>query len=354
VALSQDDKHSVIFEHFLQHLGSYTPRSCKLNLANLGWQPRPLLHLDEEVLEAELESVIIEAPKEKAPGLDGFKGMFFSSYWGIIKEDIKPAVNHFLALNQQSLHLLNQAYIVLITKKGSPQRVANYMPISLIHSFAKIASMILANRLGPELKHLISHNQTTFIQGRYIHDSFAYVQGVVNLLHKKQIPTFFIKLDISKAFDTVSWPYLLDIMSYLGFGPRWREWIFALWGTTSSIILLNGEPDKRILHCRGGGGEAGRPLSPKLFLLAIEPLHLLFYKAQQSWLLKKFSAGNNILGASLYADDAALFIHPAKRELKITDFILHLFVAASGLNTNMSKTMYFPLHCQDINLDFLA
>jgi hypothetical protein len=74
VALSQDDKHSVIFEHFLQHLGSYTPRSCKLNLANLGWQTRHLFHLDEEVSEAELESVIAEAPKEKAPRPDGFIG----------------------------------------------------------------------------------------------------------------------------------------------------------------------------------------------------------------------------------------------------------------------------------------
>jgi hypothetical protein len=91
-----------------------------------------------------------------------------------------------------------------------------------------------------------------------------------------------------------------------------------------------------------------------LFVLAIGPLYLLFYKAQQSELLKKFSARNNILVASLYADDAPLFIHPAQRELEIIDFILQLFASASGLNTNMSKAMYFPLHCQNINLDFLA
>jgi hypothetical protein len=30
-----------------------------------------------------------------------------------------------------------------------------------------------------------------------------------------------MKLDISKAFDSVNWPYLLNIMSYLGFGHRW-------------------------------------------------------------------------------------------------------------------------------------
>jgi hypothetical protein len=108
-----------------------------------------------------------------------------------------------------------------------PQKVVDYRPINLIHSFAKIVSKILANRLGHELKHLISHNQTAFIQDRFIHDSFAYVQGVLKYLHKKHTPALFIKLDILKAFDIVSWPYLLDILQFQGFGPKWREWISA-------------------------------------------------------------------------------------------------------------------------------
>jgi hypothetical protein len=37
-------------------------------------------------------------------------------------------------------------------------------------------------------------------------------------MHKKKVPSLFIKLDISKAFDTVNLPFLVSIMSYLGFG----------------------------------------------------------------------------------------------------------------------------------------
>jgi hypothetical protein len=91
-----------------------------------------------------------------------------------------------------------------------------------------------------------------------------------------------------------------------------------------------------------------------LFFLAMEPLHLLFHKAQESGLLKKFCAGNNILGASLYTDDTTLFIHPSERELLISDYILQLFVAASGLVINMAKTKYYPIQCGDINLEFLT
>jgi hypothetical protein len=116
-------------------------------------------------------------------------------------------------MNQQNLHYHNQAHVVLIPKVSDPQNVLDYRPIILSHSFAKIVSKILTNRLGPELNHLISVNQTAFIKSRCIHDNFLYVQQVVQDLHKKKILSLFINLDISKAFDIVSWSYLLEIMS---------------------------------------------------------------------------------------------------------------------------------------------
>jgi hypothetical protein len=67
---------------------------------------------------------------------------------------------------------------------------------------------------------------------------------------KHKVPAVFIKLDILKAFDTVSWSYLLDIMKHLGFGARWREWIAALWATSSSSFLVNGVPGQKICHRR--------------------------------------------------------------------------------------------------------
>jgi hypothetical protein len=141
-------------------------------------------------------------------------------------------------------------------------------------------------------------------------------------------------------------------MSFLGFGQKWRNWVSALWGTTSSSVLLNGEPDRRILHCRGV--RQGDPLSPMLFLLAMEPLHMLFNKAQATGLLQNLSSTINISGASLYADNAAVFIHLAVKELKVTDLILQLFADASGLNTNMAKTSYYPIQCANMDLEFLA
>jgi hypothetical protein len=88
----------------------------------------------------------------------------------------------------------------------------------LTQSFAKIVTKNLANRLGPELQYLISNNQIAFVKKMCIHDNFVYVKGSIKTMHKKKVPSLFIKLDISKAFDTVNLPFLVSIMSYLGFG----------------------------------------------------------------------------------------------------------------------------------------
>jgi hypothetical protein len=105
----------------------------------------------------------------------------------------------------------------------------------------------MANRLSPQLDHIISINQTAFIKKRSIHDNFLYVQETLRDLYKRKIPSLFIKLDISKAFDTVSWSYLLQTMKHIGFGLRWRNWVSSLLCTASSF-LLNGEPKKRVCH----------------------------------------------------------------------------------------------------------
>jgi hypothetical protein len=67
-----------------------------------------------------------------------------------------------------------------------------------------LITKILANRLGPELDYLISNNQTAFVRRRCIHDNFVYVKEVIERLHKKKTPALFIKLDVSKTFETVN------------------------------------------------------------------------------------------------------------------------------------------------------
>jgi retron-type reverse transcriptase len=242
------------------------------------------------------------------------------------------------------LNFLNQALVVLIPKKDNPKYVSDFRPIRLTHSFAKIITKLLANRLAPELDELIFMNQTTFIQKRCLHDNFIYVQKVIKDLHKKKKPSLFIKLDIFKAFDTINWSYLLYIVNHLGFTQKWRNWISSLWCTTSSAFLVNGIPDKKFFHCKGV--RQGDPLSPMIFLLAMELLHILFRKAQDAELLGCLSRECDTFRVSLYADDVAIFINPSEKEFNVVLEILSDFDEASDLFTNMGKTECFPIQCE--------
>jgi hypothetical protein len=174
----------------------YSKRQCVLNYTELGCHLGQQDHLELPFSDEEVKAVIMLAPKEKAPRLDGFIGQFFATCWEIIKEDILRAVQQFYMMNQQGLQLLNQANVVLIPKKSNPMRITEYRPISLTHSFVKIISKILANRLGLELHQLISVNQIAFIKIRCIHDTFVFMQQVIKDLHKKKIPSLFIKLSL--------------------------------------------------------------------------------------------------------------------------------------------------------------
>lgn len=72
---------------------------------------------------------------------------------------------------------------------------------------------------------LIFQFWSAFVRGRFLHDNFMLVQCMARRLHALKDPTILVKLDISKAFDSVQWPFLLEVMVQLGFGRRWTSWI---------------------------------------------------------------------------------------------------------------------------------
>ena len=312
LAILHNDMEQIMLNYFCGLMGAQVERANGIDIAALGL---PLVNselLDMPFTQEEVWNVVKDLPPDKAQGPDGFTGKFYQTGWPIIKNDVMLAVNAFLTLNRSNLGCLNSALIVLIAKKPDAAAAKDYRPITLVHSFSKLVSKLLANRLAPQLATLIQANQSAFIRNRSILDNFKYVQRAAVLLRKKKIPKVLLKLDISKAFDTLSWSFLFEALEAYGFSTNWRGWISTLLRTATSRILLNGQPGPIIQHRRGV--RQGDPLSPMLFILDMDVLNRLFQKAADVGDLSPLGNRAIKFHCSIYADDVILFMHPSHQQ----------------------------------------
>ena len=158
--------------------------------------------------------------------------------------------------------------MVLLKKNDSPAGLRDYRPISLVHSIGKLFSKGLAMRLAPRMHELVRLNQSAFIRGRQIHENFRSVQLTCRWLHNRRCPSILLKIDLAKAFDSVAWPFLLEVLQHAGFPARWRDWLSTLLATASTKVLVNGRPGRRIRHaaslrdCHGGTQCSNRRSGP--------------------------------------------------------------------------------------------
>lgn len=150
------DKANQLFSHFSSIFGTRTERAAALNWEHLQITGQDLSHLDESITEEEVRVAVFSAPSEKAPGPDGYTGLFYKIAWPIIKDEIMQAIQQLYCLRANNCSLVNSANVILLPKSDAATCPSDFRPISLMHSVAKILTKVLANRLAPLLSSLVS------------------------------------------------------------------------------------------------------------------------------------------------------------------------------------------------------
>lgn len=120
-------------------------------------------------------------------------------------------------------------------------------------------------------------------------------------------------------------------------------WLAVLHSSANTRVLLNGVPGPPIWHRRGL--RQGDPLSPQLFVLAVDTLGRLFRRAIELNVLQQLHPRRNIPVISLYADDVILFCHSSPEDTLAVKEILQLFGRASGLRVNFQKSTATLIRC---------
>jgi hypothetical protein len=211
---------------------------------------------------------------------------------------------------------LNQALLRLETTSEAPKHgcFRDYRPISLIHIFANWWQRLWHQGWPPKLESLVDRNQCTFIRQHCIHDNLMLVQQTARLVHKVML-----KLDIVRAFDSVSWGLLFEVLCKLGFGPRFCDWVAILLSTANSQWQAN-------------------PLSPMLFMLVINTLNRLLSKATELGVVRRLARREITTTILLYANDVVIFCHPGEPKLHVVCSILKLFRHTSGYTLTLPST----------------
>jgi hypothetical protein len=216
----EEEKMELAHNFFNSIIGSMAPRRHEFDFEFLGIPRLNLQELADPFSEDEVVKIIKELPVDKAPGPDGFTGLFLKVAWLIIKLYILKEFKAFSSMDTISFHLINDALVILLPKTHDAISIKDFQPISLIHCLGKLFSRALTSRLVPKMDDLVKHNQSAFIKNRNIQDNFRMVRGATKLLHARKKSVVLLKIDISKAFDSVSWPFLIELLQFMGFPLR--------------------------------------------------------------------------------------------------------------------------------------
>ncbi|GAA0171436.1 hypothetical protein LIER_25464 [Lithospermum erythrorhizon] len=152
----------------------------------------------------EVKETIFDIGDDKAPGPDGYSSAFFKKNWKIVGEDFMNGVKEFFSYGKM-VKQLNHTIIALIPKTDHDPKVGDFQPIGCTNVAYKTITKNLIKRMEPLVPKIINLAQGAFVGGRLPSDDVFLVQELVcGYTRNRSSPRCMIKVDIRKAYDTVS------------------------------------------------------------------------------------------------------------------------------------------------------
>ena len=208
----------------------------------------------------------------KSPGLSGLSIEFYQTFWGKIKHLVINSLNEGFIKGELS-QLQKQGVLSLLFKKGDPENLENWRPISLLNTDYKILTRVLAQRLQKVLPKIINFDQQGYIKNRNIAFNIRQIQDIIDHADNFNIDGIILFLDFRKAFDTVNWNFLYTVLKQFGFNQPFISWIRTIYNNCTSCIMNNGWKSEFFTLKRGL--RQGCPSSALIFLVLLSLFSVL-------------------------------------------------------------------------------
>ena len=217
----------------------------------------------------------------------------------------------FHNFHTQAMFEKSASFLTLIPKKVDVVEAKDFQPISLVGGIYKIIFKVLANQLRRVAHGLISNSQNAFVKGKQILDSVLIASKCIDSRLKSRVLSVLCKLEVGKAYDHVSWDFLMYMLQRCCFSEKWRKWIRYCISTVKFSILINGSPSDFFGSSKGL--RQRDPLSPLLFDIVMEALSRMLDVAASTGKFSGFSVGSTagpsvMVSHLLFANDTLIFL----------------------------------------------
>nr|XP_009615408.1 uncharacterized protein LOC104108129 [Nicotiana tomentosiformis] len=249
----------------------------------------------------EVKAAIFGLNGNSSSGPDGFTGMFYKECWEIICNNIHNIVLHFFggaALPKSITH----TNLVMLPKKQRSESFSDLRPISL------------SNFINKEI--------------------------VTDIRKRGKPANVVIKLDISKAYDRVSWKYLIQVLRKMGFAEHFITLTWNLLSNNWYSVLVNGQSSGFFKSTRGV--KQGDPLSTALFILSVEVLSRSLNRLFEDESFWGFGMPEwtEHLNHLAYADDTIIFTSAHQPSFMKIMTVLRSYEQISDQQINRAKSSY--------------
>lgn len=310
--------------------------------------PQETKKLEGKLTLEEISTSLKNMKSNKTPGIDGFPSEFFKAFWPHLKHYVLRALNFSFEKGEFSISLRRTIITCLPKGNKSRDKLKNWRPLSMLSVLYKIASSALANRVKPILNSIISKSQTGYVPGRFIGESTRLIYDLMHYTDVNNIPGLLMLIDFEKAFDSISWNFLYQVLECFRFGPSFIKWIKLLNTNITASILQCGILSESFKI--GRGCKQGDPISAYMYIICGEVLTLLLCNNKD---IHGITVDNTEYILTQFADDTSLLLDGSQRSLQAALNVLEIFGTISGLRMNTEKTKLVWLGRKKGSLDKL-